>query len=104
MMRPYSLHCRTLGFPEHPAIVFLHGFMGSGADWDPVMAQLSESHYCVAMDLPGHGNSCRVPISSYYTFEGAAASVGDRVDIASTVADAFFVGGGVAELDEFLGF
>lgn len=74
-MRPYALHCRTLGLPEHPAIVFLHGFMGSGSDWDPVMAQLADSHYCVAMDLPGHGRSRNIPISSYYTFEGAAASI-----------------------------
>ncbi|KAL3512857.1 hypothetical protein ACH5RR_025574, partial [Cinchona calisaya] len=38
-------------------LVFLHGFLGSGEDWIPIMKTLSKSVRCVAIDLPGHGKS-----------------------------------------------
>jgi 2-succinyl-6-hydroxy-2,4-cyclohexadiene-1-carboxylate synthase len=43
------------GKPDKPAIVLLHGFLGSGRDW----RQLSEQHlardfFCVMPSLPGH--------------------------------------------------
>jgi 2-succinyl-6-hydroxy-2,4-cyclohexadiene-1-carboxylate synthase len=37
-------------------VVFLHGFMGSGADWRPVATQL-EGVRSLLVDLPGHGRS-----------------------------------------------
>ena len=40
-----------------PCVVFLHGFLGDGRDWEPVMAGLAGSHRVVAVDLPGHGAS-----------------------------------------------
>ncbi|KAL3510951.1 hypothetical protein ACH5RR_030352 [Cinchona calisaya] len=38
-------------------IVFLHGFLGTGKDWIPLMKAISKSARCVAIDLPGHGGS-----------------------------------------------
>lgn len=38
-------------------IVFLHGFLGTGRDWIPIMKAISRSERCVAIDLPGHGGS-----------------------------------------------
>ncbi|MCK5124773.1 MAG: 2-succinyl-6-hydroxy-2,4-cyclohexadiene-1-carboxylate synthase [candidate division Zixibacteria bacterium] len=38
-------------------ILFLHGFMGSGKIWLPVIEQLQDSYYCLALDLPGHGET-----------------------------------------------
>jgi 2-succinyl-6-hydroxy-2,4-cyclohexadiene-1-carboxylate synthase len=40
---------------ELQPIVFLHGFMGSGADWREICELLAEDYYCVCPDLPGHG-------------------------------------------------
>ena len=41
---------------QQPVFVLLHGFLGCGADWAPVMAGLaSAGATCVALDLPGHG-------------------------------------------------
>ncbi len=38
--------------------VFLHGFLGSCADWLPLMRALAAAgHRCVALDLPGHGGT-----------------------------------------------
>ena len=42
---------------EKPVWVFLHGFLGSGDDWLPIMQSLAMTHQCFALDLPGHGNS-----------------------------------------------
>lgn len=39
------------------AVVFLHGFLGTGEDWIPIMKAISSSTRCVAVDLPGHGGS-----------------------------------------------
>jgi 2-succinyl-6-hydroxy-2,4-cyclohexadiene-1-carboxylate synthase len=48
----------------------LHGFLGSGQDWDGVVAVLKEKFYCVTVDLPGHDLSLGLP-SETYTFRGA---------------------------------
>lgn len=37
-------------------LVFLHGFLGSAGDWEPVCSFLPPSQ-CIGLDLPGHGNS-----------------------------------------------
>jgi len=39
-----------------PTVVFLHGFLGTNADWEPVCSNLTDLH-CIAVDLPGHGKS-----------------------------------------------
>lgn len=37
-------------------IVFVHGFLGSGEDWNPIASCLKE-RTCFAYDLPGHGKT-----------------------------------------------
>jgi 2-succinyl-6-hydroxy-2,4-cyclohexadiene-1-carboxylate synthase len=37
-------------------LVFLHGFLGSAADWDPIMNRLHD-RICLAYNLPGHGGN-----------------------------------------------
>lgn len=37
-------------------LLFLHGFLGTSADWEPVCSYLSEFD-CVKVDLPGHGKT-----------------------------------------------
>ncbi len=43
------------GPPNAPAIVFLHGFLGRGTDWQLIIAGLANRFHCLAPDLPGHG-------------------------------------------------
>lgn len=47
----------SLGSIENPALVFLHGFLGTGADWDEVIKHLKSRFFCIAVALPGHGSS-----------------------------------------------
>ncbi len=50
-----SWHCLKRGRRNCPVLVFLHGFMGLGADWEEVIHSLADDYYCLAPDLPGHG-------------------------------------------------
>lgn len=43
------------GDSKLPALVLLHGFLGSKADWLPLLPSLSQQFHCVCLDLPGHG-------------------------------------------------
>ena len=64
-----GLRYTASGDPNRSAILFLHGFMGSGADWAEAISALDERSYCVAPDLPGHGASIGLP-PWCYTIEG----------------------------------
>lgn len=57
-------------------MVFLHGFMGSSADWRRVARALESRFRCVVVDLPGHGGSTGLSPGAY-AFEGAAWAVLD---------------------------
>lgn len=69
----------TSGDADHPAILFLHGFMGSAADWEDSLSALDGRFYCVAPDLPGHGGSVGLPPENY-TIEGAAKMLRELLD------------------------
>ncbi|QGS51207.1 2-succinyl-6-hydroxy-2,4-cyclohexadiene-1-carboxylate synthase [Shewanella putrefaciens] len=40
-----------------PVLVLLHGFLGTKADWLPLMPVLSQHFHCICVDLPGHGDN-----------------------------------------------
>lgn len=42
---------------EGPAVLLLHGFTGSKADWTTVLEALAGAYRVIAVDLPGHGES-----------------------------------------------
>ena len=67
------------GDPHRPAILFLHGFLGSSADWAGTISALDERFYCVAPDLPGHGRSLELT-PRLYTIKGAAKTLRDLLD------------------------
>jgi 2-succinyl-6-hydroxy-2,4-cyclohexadiene-1-carboxylate synthase len=45
----------TWGNPHHPPLLMLHGFLGSSYDWHGIAKKLSHNYFCIAPDLPGHG-------------------------------------------------
>lgn len=59
----YELREGSSGDRE-PALLFLHGFMGSGQDWMEVVEALPERR-CILVDLPGHGLSADCPIDCH---------------------------------------
>lgn len=53
-----SVHVQVRGDDGAPAIVLVHGFGGTSADWDEVATVLVASgHRTIAMDLRGHGRT-----------------------------------------------
>ncbi|NKI75499.1 2-succinyl-6-hydroxy-2,4-cyclohexadiene-1-carboxylate synthase [Dickeya sp. CFBP 2040] len=52
------MHCRRLGQPQpgKPWLVVLHGLLGSGEDWQPMLPYLADWPLLL-VDLPGHGES-----------------------------------------------
>jgi len=51
------IHYYSAGNPGDPALIFFHGFMGSGSDWLNIINHFSKDYYCIAPDLPGHGKT-----------------------------------------------
>jgi len=67
----YETHGRK---EKSPAILMLHGFLGSSKDWNEVAKILKEDFFCIVPDLPGHGRT--MPISeSDYTMPAAAQAL-----------------------------
>jgi 2-succinyl-6-hydroxy-2,4-cyclohexadiene-1-carboxylate synthase len=63
------------GLPTAPAVLLLHGFMGSRRDWTPVTAVLSRTHRCIAVDLPGHGETGAPRDESLWSADGCVAAL-----------------------------
>ncbi len=51
----YSHSSQTMNKGE-PVLVFLHGLLGSGEDWQPTLEHIPNSNW-ITIDLPGHGQS-----------------------------------------------
>lgn len=53
-----TMNCRRVGQPQsgQPWLVMLHGLLGSGEDWQPVLPYLADWPLLL-VDLPGHGAS-----------------------------------------------
>ncbi len=52
-----NFNLKKFGNHDKPAILFLHGFMGDGTDWEEVINLLKADFFCVTVDLPGHGGN-----------------------------------------------
>jgi len=74
MTQPLRLSYTLHGDKEKPALILLHGFMGSSSDWDDIIPFLTATSYCIAVDLPGHGKSFSGRAEDF-SMEACAASV-----------------------------
>src|SRR5215218_1623916 len=95
---PHNLNYEVSGDCLSPAVLFLHGFMGSSADWREVMAALGDRTFRIAMDLPGHGASLELAPDTY-TVEGAARAVIrtlDGLEVVRPVVAGYSMGGRLA--------
>jgi 2-succinyl-6-hydroxy-2,4-cyclohexadiene-1-carboxylate synthase len=93
-----NLNCDISGDRRSSAVLLLHGFMGSSADWRGIVPALGDRALCIAVDLPGHGASLGLPPESY-TVEGATRAVIDTLDgleVDRPVAVGYSMGGRLA--------
>lgn len=81
-----------------PTVLFLHGFMGSSADWTPTVTALQRTVRCLTVDLPGHGGSLHLPDDAY-TLEGATRALRtllDDLDLEAPIILGYSMGGRLA--------
>ena len=92
------LNHEVSGDRRSPAVLFLHGFMGSSADWREIMAGIGDQTFRIAVDLPGHGASLGLPPDTY-TIEGATRAVirtMDGLEVTRPVVAGYSMGGRLA--------
>ncbi len=70
----------TMGASDRPTVVFLHGFMGSGADWLDVARDLQPDFRCLMPDLPGHDGLPFYSDVSGNGFEAYASALWQRLE------------------------
>jgi len=63
-----------------PVVLFLHGFMGSGDDWNEVTEGLGDRFRCLTVDLPGHGGTRINGPDELYRMESTARALIDLLD------------------------
>jgi len=75
MHAPYQFNYTQQGDKENPALLFLHGFMGSVADWPGIVNSFSDEYLSIAVDLPGHGKTIVRGGAENYKMENCAAGL-----------------------------
>jgi 3-oxoadipate enol-lactonase len=75
-----SVAWREAGDLRAPVSVFLHGLGGNRTNWDAQLTALSDVRRCVAVDLPGYGESGGLPGSLPEIAAGMADWIGGLAD------------------------
>ena len=79
-MLPWTLYSR--GYKKDraaPLCVFLHGWMGSHSDWEPIVSQMPIEMSYLLLDLPGHGKSVPIPPQESLDFDNLADSLHEHL-------------------------
>ncbi len=74
-----SLNIQKIGSPSNPTLICLHGFMGSGADFQFLTDALAEHFYIVLPDLPGHGASRDFKNNQQWSIPFCSAALADSL-------------------------
>ena len=80
MKSPGGFHYIAAGDRERPALLFLHGFLGSSRDWRDIIGKMSDEFFCIAPDLPGHGKTVAGVPDADYRMENCAGRVVELLD------------------------
>lgn len=84
-----NLTIHESGNTNAPAIIFLHGLGVSSWMWVEQTAELSKAYHCIAVDLPGSGESYQ---AEWRSMADSAAQVADIIRAKATGKTAHVVG------------
>lgn len=73
-------HTEIYGNAARKPVLFLHGFLGSGAEWASI-TKSTRNHYCICPDLPGHGKTQLDPGLEGYCFERVGHALMEHLNI-----------------------
>jgi len=75
-----DFHYSEFGSKDNPVVLMLHGFMGSSQDYAGIASILENDCYCIAIDLPGHGDTIVNGADNCYRMEKTAEGVVEFVN------------------------
>ena len=84
-----SLKVFEHGVQRAPTILFLHGMGVSSWMWQEQIELLSDNYHCLAVDLPGNGESYQV---EWVSLKATAVQVADIIEQKATGGEAHVVG------------
>jgi 2-succinyl-6-hydroxy-2,4-cyclohexadiene-1-carboxylate synthase len=96
---PYEFHFFTQGSPTNFPLVFLHGFLGNCHDFQSIVRHFSQDFYCLALDLPGHGQTRVNGSTDYYKIDKIAQILTDlllHIKIKKCILFGYSMGGRLA--------
>jgi pimeloyl-ACP methyl ester carboxylesterase len=98
--RTVQLHGHPLSYADvgaGPAVLFVHGLLGSHQHWTQLMLTLAAERRLIAPDLFGHGASAK-PVGDYSLGAHAATlrDLLDRLEIEKVTLVGHSLGGGIA--------
>jgi pimeloyl-ACP methyl ester carboxylesterase len=104
--RTVTLHGHSLSYTDSgtgPALLFIHGLLGSQRQWAHLVDRLDEDHRLVVPDLFGHGGSAK-PVGDYSLGAHAATlrDLLDRLGISRVTLVGHSLGGGIALVFSYL--
>jgi pimeloyl-ACP methyl ester carboxylesterase len=104
--RTVTLHGHSFSFTDSgagPALLFIHGLLGSQAQWAHLVDRLDDSHRVIVPDLFGHGESDK-PMGDYSLGAHAATlrDLLDRLEIERVTLVGHSLGGGIAMVFSYL--
>ncbi len=76
----YDWHYTLTGDRSLHPLLLLHGWMGSSIDYTEVISLLQSDFYCIAIDLPGHGQTEVISNDLGYDFIATATGIVGLLD------------------------
>jgi pimeloyl-ACP methyl ester carboxylesterase len=104
--RTVTLHGHAFSYRDSgtgPALLFIHGLLGSQKQWVHLVDRLDEDHRLIVPDLFGHGESAK-PVGDYSLGAHAATlrDLLDRLGIEQVSLVGHSLGGGIAMVFAYL--
>ncbi len=91
---PSILHYKTSG--TGPAMVILHGLLGSGDNWNSIAKSYTDQYQVILPDLRNHGRSFHTDEMSYQLMAGDVVALLDHLDLDDCVLIGHSMGAKVA--------
>ncbi|MEG4496006.1 2-succinyl-6-hydroxy-2,4-cyclohexadiene-1-carboxylate synthase [Microcoleus sp. F10-C6] len=76
----YQFHYSLTGNTNQPIIFLLHGFTCDCQDFSPIISLLSKNYCCLAVDLPGHGETRVIGDEICYNMSNTAEALIELLD------------------------
>lgn len=91
------IHGVEVGNPQAPGLVLLHSNGGAWRQYSPMLKRLSEHYRCVAIDLPGQGDSFSLPDHwDVEQYGDVVAELVGQLELKKTTVLGCSIGGSVA--------